>query len=291
MRFHPSFRLVPLLIMMLGLLVFETAQAQDSRLIALPTNAEGIPIVARVNDAEITLPELERAALRYELQQAQLADPTLLQSIVLNTLIEQELIVQAAAEQGITVSEDELNSELLMNEQLAGGREGWLAWLATNGYTEEEFRETLRQTLVTARMRDLVTAELLGQVPHVRSRHILVLSQAQAESLLARLNNGEDFAALAAQYSIDETTSRQGGDLGWFTQDELIEPTLARVAFALEPNMIAGPIETMLGYHIIQTLERANRSIEIERLPDLAQLRFENWLGSVIAEAVIVRYL
>lgn len=291
MQFHPSFRFMLLLIMLLGLLVVETAQAQDSGLVALPTNAEGIPIVARVNDAEITLPELERAALRYELQQAQLADPTLLQSIVLTTLIEQEVIAQAAAEQGITISEDELNSELAMNEQLAGGREGWLAWLAANGYTEEEFRETLRQTLVTARMRDLVTAELLGQVPHVRSRHILVLSQAQAESLLERLNNGEDFAALAAQYSIDETTSRQGGDLGWFTQDELIEPTLARVAFALEPNMIAGPIETMLGYHIIQTLERANRPIEIERLPDLAQLRFENWLESVIAEAVIVRYL
>ena len=45
--------------------------------------------------------------------------------------------------------------------------------------------------------------------------------------------NGEDFAALAAELSNDETTRQQGGDLGWFTVDELLVPELGKAAFAL----------------------------------------------------------
>lgn len=259
--------------------------------IALPTNAEGISIVARVNGTEITLPDFQRTLTRYEQQQPDVADASVLQTSVLNTMIEQVLIEQAAVERQITVSEEELDAEIQSNIQLAGSDAAWQEWLQTNQYTEEEFRETLRDALMTGRVLESVTQDLHGNVPHVHARHILVETEAEATELLNRIGNGEDFATLAAQYSLDETTARQGGDLGWFTEDELLEPSLAQAAFALQPNMVTGPIQTMLGYHIIQTLERDDRPISEERMPEVMQARFERWVDSLVAAATIERYL
>jgi parvulin-like peptidyl-prolyl isomerase len=257
----------------------------------LPTNEAGVPVVARVNDTAITLPEFQRTLARYELQQPDVADAAALQAEVLTTMIEQVLIEQAAAERQIVVTEEQLDAEIQSNIQLAGGEQAWQDWLAENQYTAEEFRETLRDTLITSQVLNEVTADLLNPVPHVHARHILVETDAEAREVLNRLNSGEDFAALAAEYSRDETTARQGGDLGWFTEEELLETSLARTAFSLQPNMVAGPIETLLGYHILQTLERADRPIPPERLPELMQARFENWLDSQVAAATIERYL
>jgi parvulin-like peptidyl-prolyl isomerase len=144
---------------------------------------------------------------------------------------------------------------------------------------------------MTGQVLEIVTQDLLGDVPHVHARHILVEAEAEANELLSRLSNGEDFAVLAAEYSLDDTTARQGGDLGWFTEDELLEPALAHAAFSLEPNMVTGPIQTLLGYHVIQTLERADRPIPEDRLPEVMQARFEHWVDSLVATATIERYL
>lgn len=258
---------------------------------AMPTDEAGVPIVARVNDAVITLPEFQRTLARYEQQQPDVADAAAMQAEVLTTMIEQVLIEQAATERGIVVTDEELDAEIQSNTALAGGDQAWQDWLAENQYTAEEFRASLRDTLITSQILAEVTGDLLDVVPHVHARHILVETEAEARDVLTRLNNGEDFAALAAEYSRDETTARQGGDLGWFTEDELLEVSLARTAFSLQPNMVAGPIQTLLGFHILQTLERADRAIPPERLPELMQARFESWVDSLVAAATIERYL
>jgi peptidyl-prolyl cis-trans isomerase C len=259
--------------------------------VTLPTDADGVAVVARVNGMDITLPDFQRTLARYEQQQPNVADASALQTSVLNTMIEQVLIEQAAAEQQITVSDAELDAEIQSNIALAGSDTAWQDWLQVNQYTPEEFRATLHDTMITSRVLEVVTQDLQGNVPHVHARHILVRTEAEANDILNRLRNGEDFAALAAEYSLDDTTARQGGDLGWFTEDELLEPALARAAFSLEPNMVTGPIQTMLGYHIIQTLERADRPIPEERLPEVMQARFEHWVDSLVAAATIERYL
>lgn len=258
---------------------------------ALPTNDEGVSIVARVNETDITLPEFQRTLARYEQQQPAVTDAAALQASVLDTMIEQVLIEQAAAAQDITVTDEELDTEIQSNVALAGSDQAWQDWLAVNQYTEAEFRETLRDTLITSKVLQSLTGDLTAPVPQVHARHILVETEAQASEVLRRLNNGEDFSALAAEYSLDETTARQGGDLGWFTEDELLTPSLGRVAFSLQPNMVAGPIQTLLGYHIIQTLELADRPIPEERMPEVMQARFERWVESLVNAATIERYL
>ncbi len=210
---------------------------------------------------------------------------------MLRTLIEQVLIEQEAARAGISVSDAELDAELNALIDAAGGQSNWGNWLAQNQYTADEFRDLLRATMLTNRMRDAITRDLEAPVAQVRARHILVATRDEAAALLVRLRNGENFAVLATQVSLDTATRATGGDLGWFLQDELLEAELARVAFELQPNQIAGPIQTALGYHIVQTLETAVRPVPEEKRAILAQTRFEQWLTDLTSRATIEQFI
>jgi len=257
----------------------------------VPVDEDGVQLVARVNGEAITLPEFEQAFARRQLE-FNAADPNALRAEVLDQLIEQVVLEQGAAAQDLTVSDAEVQAELQSNVELAGSEEAWGQWLATNAYTPDEFLETLRTTLITNRVRDSLTADLGGDIQQVHARHILLKTEAEANDVLARLQRGEDFAALAATLSNDETTREQGGDLGWFTAEELLVPELAQAAFALGPGEIGGPVGTELGYHVIQTLEIAERPVDPEeRRVFIAQARFENWLRPLLENAVIERYM
>jgi parvulin-like peptidyl-prolyl isomerase len=145
--------------------------------------------------------------------------------------------------------------------------------------------------LIAGAMRDQITQQLPANVPQVHARHILVDTEAEAINVLNRLQTGEDFAALAASLSQDVTTRETGGDLGWFVEGELLEPLLTQVAFSLNSGEIGGPVATRLGYHIIQTLERAEGPVSPDKQALLAQIHFENWLRGLTFNAVIERYL
>jgi foldase protein PrsA len=255
----------------------------------LPKNDAGVPLVARVNETEITLPDFQRMLQRYQAQP--FGEPGALPKIVLTTMIQQTLINEAAASNDIQIPQEDVDQELQGLIADAGGQDAWERWLNDNNYTEEELRDTLHETLLTSRMRDRIIGDLSGTMPQAHARHILVSTQEAANALMVRLRNGEDFAVLAAQNSIDTTTAVNGGDLGWFVQEELLDPALAQVAFELAPGEVAGPIQTSLGYDIIQTLEREDRPIDPDKRARLAQNRFENWLTTLTASATIEQYL
>lgn len=256
----------------------------------VPVSGTGEQLAARVNGAEITLAAFEQALARRQIE-LNAADPFALRDDVLAQLIEQKIIEQGAAAQQITVTDEEVQAELQSNIELAGSETAWTEWLAINQYTPEEFARTLRDTLITNRVRDNLTADLNGDVRQVHARHILVRTEIEASNALTRLTNGEDFATLAGELSSDETTRTQGGDLGWFTQEELLVPELAQAAFTLQPGQIGGPVGTELGYHVIQTLEFADRAVDPERRVFIAQARFENWLRPLLENAAIERYI
>lgn len=256
----------------------------------VPVSGSGEQLVARVNGAEITLAEFELALNRRQFE-LNAADPDALRNEVLDQLIEQKIIEQGAAAQQITVSDEEVQTELQSNIEMAGSEAAWTEWLAINQYGAEEYALSLRDTLITNRVRDNLTADLNGNIRQVHARHILLRTEDEAKAALTRLTNGEDFAALAAELSNDETTGSEGGDLGWFTQEELLVPELAEAAFALQPGQIGGPVGTELGYHVIQTLEFADRPVEPERRVFIAEVRFENWLRPLLQNAAIERYI
>ncbi len=258
---------------------------------ALPVDAQGVSVIARVNNQDITLDAFQQTLAQREVQIGQVTDAAAFQDAVLTSMIEQMLIAQGAQRLGIAVTDADVDAELAANRALAGSDEAWVDWLATNGLTEATFRSSLYDALLAARVRDAVTSAQQGAMPVVHARHLVVATEAEAQALLQRLNAGEDFGALAQSSSIDESSGRQGGDLGWFAEGELLFPEVARTAFALEPGMVAGPIRSDLGYHLIQTLEKATRTVQGAELALLVQTQFERWLAEQFASATIERYL
>jgi peptidyl-prolyl cis-trans isomerase C len=257
----------------------------------LPTDSAGLPLAASVNGQGIRYDSFTRAYDRAVAQQFTAADPATLRASVLDTLIEQVIVSQDAGQRGLMPTPAEVDAEVANQQALAGGAEAWQSWLAANQYTEADYREAVQMGLLYSRMIETVTSGLNADVPQVRARHILVASEAEANDLLNRLRNGEDFAALAAQASLDTTSRENGGDLGWFAQEELVDPALATIAFSLEPNQIAGPVPSTLGFHVIQTLERGNLPLPEERKAQVSQRQFEVWLTSLVAVANIQRFI
>ncbi len=205
---------------------------------------------------------------------------------LLNRLIEQELIMQYAAGIGLDV-EREVDEEFRrLKADLTSA--AWEIFLNENLFTEAEFRSALRLKFNTDAVRDHVTAYLDGQVEHVRARHILVPQLSAARTVLRRLAAGESFSALAAEFSLDVTTRDYGGDLGWFIRGELLDQNLSDAAFAQAVGEIGGPIATRLGYHILQVMAFARRSIEAGRRDFLADNIFRLWLDAQLESAEII---
>lgn len=263
--------------------------AQQFTAEGLLLNDAGMPLVAVVNNTEITLPQFQRA-LERAAQQISASDMGALGASVIDNLIEQVLIEQAAAAQNIVVTDEEVETEYQQNRALAESDDQWNQWLNDNMYSEDEFRQSLRAALIASRIRDMVTGQLTDAIIQVHARHILVETEAEAQQVLQRLQNGEDFAVISAEVSKDVTTRDQGGDLGWFMDGELLQPGLSQAAFSLEPGQIAGPLVTSLGYHVIQTLERGERPVPEEKRPLQAQIAFLRWLQGQSVNAVIQRY-
>ena len=85
--------------------------------------------------------------------------------------------------------------------------------------------------------------------PEIHARHILVATEADAQTVLKRLKAGEDFAKVAKEMSKDPGS--EGGDLGWFTKERMV-PAFAEAAFKLQDGQTSEPVKTQFGWHVIQ---------------------------------------
>jgi foldase protein PrsA len=260
-------------------------------------NAEIVPtsdlanagLVARVNGVGIAQADYNRALERRS--SANVADLNALARQVLNELIEQELINQNASTLNINITDADVQAEINAQRDIAGSDTAWQASLARNDYTEDEWIAAQFDVLVTLGVRNQLLNPYFGDIEQINARHIVVRQREEAELVLNRLNNGEGFASLAAEFSIDVTTRETGGNLGWFARNELFYANLEEIAFSLELGQIAGPIATSLGYHIIQTMDKAIRPVEAERLPTLSENIFNTWLDEQYQNANIEIYV
>ncbi|MBE2240334.1 MAG: peptidylprolyl isomerase [Caldilineaceae bacterium] len=112
---------------------------------------------------------------------------------------------------------------------------------------------------------------------------------ALANELRQRLENGEDFATLAAKYSDDPGSAANGGDLGWFGRAQMVAP-FADAAFSLAVDEISEPVKTDFGYHLIQVLERdAARPKDQAAIDQERSQAYQTWLQEQLADESIQR--
>jgi peptidyl-prolyl cis-trans isomerase C len=100
------------------------------------------------------------------------------------------------------------------------------------------------------------------------ARHILVDDQASAEAITKELKGGADFAKLAAKRSKD-SSSKSGGDLGWFTLDSMVKPFADAVRAMSPGELTAQPVQSQFGWHVIKLEEsRASAAPPFEDVKD-----------------------
>ena len=85
----------------------------------------------------------------------------------------------------------------------------------------------------------------------IKCAHILVAKQSESLNIAERLKNGEKFAKLAKELSIDSGSAKKDGNLGYFTRGMMVKP-FEEVAFKLQIGEISEPVKTEFGYHIIK---------------------------------------
>ena len=210
----------------------------------LPARADDAnPVLAKVNGAEIRESDMALAEEELGPSLAQM-DPATKQENVLSFLIDMKIVAKAAEAKKIEDRDDFkarlafARNRLLMDNLLAV--EGKAAT------TDEAMKKVY----------DEAAKQISGE-QEVRARHILVETEDEAKAIEEELKKGADFAELAKKKSKDPGAS-DGGDLGFFTKDQMV-PEFSAVAFALEPGKISDPVKSQFGWHIIKVEEKRDR--------------------------------
>jgi peptidyl-prolyl cis-trans isomerase C len=104
------------------------------------------------------------------------------------------------------------------------------------------------------------TVKNLKPEPEVHARHILVETEDEAKKVAGRVKGGEDFGKVAGEVSKDPGSKTDGGDLGFFTQDRMVQ-AFAEAAFKLEAGQISNPVQTQFGWHVIKVEEKRTKPV------------------------------
>jgi parvulin-like peptidyl-prolyl isomerase len=110
-------------------------------------------------------------------------------------------------------------------------------------------------------------------ITQIKASHILVKTESEAGKVFDRLKKGEKFGDIAKAVSIDTGSAVNGGDLGYFTQGQMV-PEFEQAAAGLDVGEISAPVRTQFGYHIIKVTDKKKGSpIEFEKLGDMIAQR------------------
>lgn len=289
---------------------------------AIADTTDPAAVVAKVNDREILQGDVDFIIKIFVLPQLQAQHQTqeipeeqriLIEQNIINQLIIQELLLQAAVESNITADEAVVNQRLeAAKTQQPDVEPERLKQLIQNDF----IIQTLIQQEVIAKM-TVSDEEAQGfyeerkdqfnEPEQVQASHIIILVKPEAtqeekdvarkkiEDILAQVKAGEDFAELAKEQSEGPSKDR-GGDLGFFTRDKMVKP-FADAAFALNEGEISDIVETQYGYHIIKVtgkkpqrqtpFDEVKEQIKQSLLQQKTNTEMSNWIAELRENATI----
>ena len=237
----------------LALLVAAPAVAQQKAAAAADD-----PIVAKINGQVLHRSDLEQA-LHGAPQQVQQQPFEQIYPQLLNRMAAGVLLAQAGKKAKLDANPAvKAQISLAETEILA---DAYIASLSRTEITEAKLRAAYDDYLKTAPAQDEVSA-----------RHILVGTEQEAKDIIAQLNKGADFAALAKDKTTDPSGKASGGDLGFFTRSDMV-PEFANAAFALKKGEFTQtPVHTQFGWHVIKVEDRRTAKPTYEQVaPQIAQ--------------------
>lgn len=266
---------------------------------AQPVDPAQLPaVVARVNGQEIKKEFLvERAQqMRVQLTRARGVQVPLSSEFyreILDGIIAHQLLLEEAKTLGITITDAEADQMMLGFKSQFPSQEVFQKQLEANKITEAELRRRMREDgdskvnkLIQTRIASTVQVsdadarafydknrQRMQTPPRAHVRHILIglapqastddrkAAHKKAQDLLQQLQNGGDFAQLAAQNSNDTGSAARGGDLSWIRPGQMV-PAFEKAAFALQqPNELSPVVQTRFGFHILQLVEREEAQV------------------------------
>ncbi len=160
------------------------------------------------------------------------------------------------------------------------------------GFNEAKFRRVIRLQALREKLSEAIKAETEVETSEeqVHAAHILVETEEEAQQVIERLDEGEDFAAVAAEVSTDTSNNQDGGDLGWFGRGQMVA-AFEEAAFALEgEGTLSEPIQTTFGWHVIKLLEGPEeRELSEEDIEAQRNEAFQTFLQEAKSEETITR--
>ncbi len=250
--------------------------------------------VAVVNGVEISRADFDAEISRARQQFAGMGQPisgerlSEIKKDVLENLIGRELLYQTSQKHGIKVDEAAINNQLAMLKKRFPSEAEFNKVLSKNNLSEAAMRAQLERNTAIKEFIDKqfvqkVTIsdkeskayyesnpDLFKQPEQVQASHILIKIDSKAdesqkaqarkkiEKIQKRLQKGEDFAALAKEFSQCPSNAK-GGDLGYFQRGQMV-PAFEQVAFALKPGVVSDIVETKFGYHLIKVIGKKSET-------------------------------
>ena len=221
-----------------------------------------------------------------------------LQGDVLNSLIDQKVILEMAKLDSIEVNEKDVDRALEQQIETFIMRAGTEEMAETMlGQSLNDFRREywydMRDRLITEQYQQQLIMSVninrdgvvnfftnyrdsLPVFPvKMKIRHLLVRIKPSKKSRLdalekiktlrERILSGESFSNLAEQYSTDPGTKNNGGSLGYIRRNQMVKK-FETVAFTQNLNTVSNPVETQFGFHILETTEKSGEKIKVRHI-------------------------
>jgi len=218
-----------------------------------PVSSEPAPppdpdVVAVVNGEKITRTEVLTTLLKQ------------FGSTVVERLIDQKLMDQAARKRGVQVTEADLQKAYEAYKKKAPNPQVIEDWERQVG--RDTIMQQLKPRIVYVKLGELITQVSDDELMEIRASHILArvsgsneaAAKEKIEKAMAELRAGKDFAEVAKAYSEDTGSAQNGGDLGFFARGAMVKE-FEDAAFSAKVGELVGPIKSQYGYHIIKVTE------------------------------------
>jgi len=226
-----------------------------------PLRAQDDPVIARANGVDIHESDLALAEDEIGSNMPQMAPDQ--KRAYLVTYLADIIVLAQAAEQQHLANDPEVQHRLAFDRNKVL-MEALLQKTGQGAQTDDALHKVYDDAV-----------KQMGSEPEVHARHILVATEDEAKAIEAQLKGGADFATLAKEKSKDPSGAQNGGDLGWFTKDQMV-PEFAEAAFKLDKGQISDPVHTQFGWHIIQVVDKR---IKPPPTFDQAKPQLENYVA------------